>query len=404
MVTCLAIVAQLVPLPRGTLQRIDPHAAPLRAALWLASAGAAAPSRLPVSILPRDTTAALGIFGAAMLLYWACREICGSGGTGRIVRAIAFIGIVASMAAIIQRAESKELLYGYWKPHDAGARPYGPFVNRNHFATWAVMACPLIFGYLLARAPRHREGQLISQRVVAAATQLGSIRTWLAAAVCLMTLAVLLSTSRSGFIGLTGAFSVSTWLSRGRYSPDTRRWKILQAVLLVIVIVSFANFDALLGRVDQTIANEPAGRGRTAIWHDTERMIRDFPFTGTGAGTFGAAIIAYQTAEPGYVIGQAHNHYLQLAAEGGALVAVPVGLTAIGFTVLFLRRLAEDQTATALIRSGAAAGLAGALLQSFWETGLRMPANAMLFAVLAAIATHTPAATARPKADTATGD
>ena len=34
---------------------------------------------------------------------------------------------------------------------DAGARPFGPFVNRNHFATWVVMACPLVFG-LSARA------------------------------------------------------------------------------------------------------------------------------------------------------------------------------------------------------------------------------------------------------------
>jgi hypothetical protein len=33
------------------------------------------------------------------------------------------------------------------------------------------------------------------------------------------------------------------------------------------------------------------------------------------------------------------------------------------------------------------------ILQSFWETGLRMPANALLFAVLAAIAIH---ATALP--------
>ena len=122
-----------------------------------------------------------------------------------------------------------------------------------------------------------------------------------------------------------------------------------------------------------------------------ERLIRDFPLTGTGMGTFGAAIMAYQTAEPGYTIGQAHNHYLQLAAEGGALVTVPVVLSAMGLMVLFVRRLAEDQSGTALIRSGAAAGLTGALLQSFWETGLRMPANAMLFAVLAAVATHTPA-------------
>ena len=30
------------------------------------------------------------------------------------------------------------------------------------------------------------------------------------------------------------------------------------------------------------------------------------------------AVAVYQTAEPGYAIGQAHNHYLQLVAEGDA--------------------------------------------------------------------------------------
>jgi O-antigen ligase len=128
-------------------------------------------------------------------------------------------------------------------------------------------------------------------------------------------------------------------------------------------------------------------------------VIRDFASTGTGAGTFGAAVIAYQTAESGYTIGQAHNHYLQLAAEGGALVAVPVVLTVLSFLVLFQRRLAEDTSANVLIRAGAGAGMAGALLQSFWETGLRMPANAMLFAVLAAIATHASVPVVRSRPD-----
>ena len=113
--------------------------------------------------------------------------------------------------------------------------------------------------------------------------------------------------------------------------------------------------------------------------------------TGTGAGTYGTAIIAYQTAEPGYAIGQAHNHYLQIAAEGGFLVGVPALLTAATFLLLFRRRVVEDNTHNVLVRAGAGAGMAAAMLQSFWETGLRMPANAMLFAVLAAIATHTPA-------------
>jgi hypothetical protein len=394
----LAIVVQLVPLPYGTLSRIDPHAVPLRVSLWLASP-TAVPSRLPISILPRDTTAALGIFAAAALLFWTCRQICEDGGTGRMVRGIAFIGLIASVAAIIQPAVNRELLYGIWKPQDAGARPYGPFVNRNHFATWAVMACPLVFGYLLARAPRARTGQRMAQRVVAAAKQVGSMRVWMVSAVCLMTLAVLLSTSRSGLIGLAGAFVLSNQLSRGRYLPNTRRWKILQAALLIVVIMSFGNFDALLGRVDQTMTADAAGRGRRAIWHDTERVIRDFASTGTGAGTFGAAVIAYQTAESGYTIGQAHNHYLQLAAEGGALVAVPVVLTVLSFLLLFQRRLAEDTSANVLIRAGAGAGMAGALLQSFWETGLRMPANAMLFAVLAAIATHASVPVVRSRPD-----
>ncbi len=343
MLAAFAIVVQLVPFPSSILQRIDPHAVSLRVTLWLMSATAAAHlSRLPISIVPRDTAAALGIVGASALLFWTCREICEIGGTGRIVRLVAVIGMVASMAAIIQRAESKELLYGYWKPQDAGARPYGPFVNRNHFATWVVMACPLVFGYLLARAPAAREGQQISQRLVAALKQLGSIRIWLASAVCLMTLAVLISTSRSGIIGLIGAFGVSTWLSRGRHMPHTSRWTIFQGVLLALVVLSFVSFDSLVNRVDETMADAQSGRGRGAVWRDAERLIEDFRWTGTGAGTFGTAIIAYQTAEPEYSIGQAHNHYLQLTAEGGALVVVPAALTVVSFLILFRRRLEED--------------------------------------------------------------
>ncbi len=385
----LAIVLQVVPLPFSMLQRIDPHAIPLRSALWLPAQTDAA-TRLPISILPGDTLAAFAIFAAAALLFWTCRQICEAGGTGRLVRSVAVIGLIASIAAIVQRGGNRELLYGLWRPLDPGARPYGPFVNRNHFATWIIMACPLVFGYLLARAPAPRSGRRISQRLVTAAQQLGSIRIWLAAAVCLMTLAVLISTSRSGVIGLMCAFAIGMWLSTRRAGRQTRRWMLLQAVLLVLVALSFANFDALLRRFDETLVPSVRDRGRTAIWRDTGRLINDFRWTGTGAGTFGNAIVPYQTSEPGYTIGQAHNHYLQIAAEGGYMVSLPAALALILFLILFRRRLQDADPSDYLIRAGAGAGMAGVLLQSVWETGLRMPANAMLFAVLAAIASCTP--------------
>ena len=140
------------------------------------------------------------------------------------------IGLVGSIAAIVQRAQSHDLLYGIWRPLDAGARPYGPFVNRNHFATWVVMACPLVFGYLLARAPQPPAVTAFLAACGGALKQLGSMRIWLVSSVCVMTLALLLSASRSGLIGLMGAMTVSVLLLRkARRGPaGVRRWTIFQ--------------------------------------------------------------------------------------------------------------------------------------------------------------------------------
>jgi O-antigen ligase len=393
----LAVAAQLLPVPPAILDRIDPHAVPLRAALSLTAASS---SQLPLSISPGDTVSALGIFAAAALLFWTCRQICeAGGGAGRIIRAAAFIGLLASLAAIVlhgQRGPANELLYGIWRPRDAGARPFGPFVNRNHFATWLMMACPLVFGYLLARAPAVPEKQRMAQRIVRAAKQLGSVRVWLATAVCLMTLAVVISASRSGIIGLAAAFVASMLLSRAHSGSQTRGWTIFQIALLVVVVLSFANFNALSARVDETLADAQSDSSRRAIWRDAERVIRDFPLTGTGAGTFGSAVGPYQTSVPGFSIGNAHNQYLQVAAEGGALLAVPCILALVSFLTLFRHRLTQDRDSTFLVRAGAGAGIVAVLVQSIWETGLRMPANAMLFAVLAAIAIHTPPLTSTP--------
>ena len=385
----LACLVQLVPMPIELIRSIDPHALAVRSTLWLPPA-LTAPDLpwIPITIAPPDTLAAVGILLSAIVMFWTCRHVCGQGGTGRLVRAIAFIGLIASVAAIVQRAQSIDLLYGVWRPLDTGARPYGPFVNRNHMATWIIMACPLAFGYLLARAPRHETPHRVSQRLANALKQLGTVRIWLVVAVCVMTLAVLLSASRSGLIGLMTAFVLSTALTRRRGTLAVRRWVIFQFTLLAFVVLSFANYDVLLHRLEESITRAQESRGRLAIWRDTIRLVEDFPVTGTGAGTFGKAISVYQTAEPGYAIDQAHNHYLQVMAEGGASFLLPGALAAGFFFLLASRSLKHDQSSSYLIRAGACAGIAGVLVQSLWETGLTMPANALLFAMLAAIATR----------------
>jgi hypothetical protein len=51
-------------------------------------------------------------------------------------------------------------------------------------------------------------------------------------------------------------------------------------------------------------------------------------------------------------------------------------------------QLSADQSGSYWIRGGAACGLAAVACQSLWETGLVMPANAALAAVLAASVTY----------------
>jgi len=56
--------------------------------------------------------------------------------------------------------------------------------------------------------------------------------------------------------------------------------------------------------------------------------------------------------------------------------------------VRIVRLLRGDRTAMFWVRVGAVSGMIAVAVQSVWDTGLRMPANAVLLALLAAIALH----------------
>jgi len=67
---------------------------------------------------------------------------------------------------------------------------------------------------------------------------------------------------------------------------------------------------------------------------------------------------------------------------------VPVLLALAGWVALARRGLQRDAHEVFWLRVGAAVGLLGIAVQSIFETPLRVPANALLAAVLAAIVVH----------------
>ena len=121
-------------------------------------------------------------------------------------------------------------------------------------------------------------------------------------------------------------------------------------------------------------------------------IIRDFPVFGTGLGTYERAMLLYQTKGREVMYAEAHNDYLQIAAEGGLLVGVPVIATLVVIGIIIRRRLVagDDDPLTYWIRVGAVAGLAGIAAQSIVEFSLQMPGNRVMFVLLLALAMHRP--------------
>ena len=116
-------------------------------------------------------------------------------------------------------------------------------------------------------------------------------------------------------------------------------------------------------------------------------------------------MLSYQTVPGDQLSIEAHNDFLQIVAEGGLLLGVPILLALLLFIREIWRRFREgaDDAATHWLRAGAVTGLCAIAIQELSDFTLQMPGAAVLFVVLAAIAIHRPAHGARDSSVTAAG-
>ena len=388
-----AILLQLLPLPRSVVGLISPSAIDVADRISLVNRGDA----LPLAIDLQDASGAALIVAGSLLLFIVARQIFDTGGVRTVVRGLAAAAIVLACVAIAQDATGAGLMYWRWRPVYERAYPFGPFVNRNHFAAWAMMVVPLCIGYLVAHteAHTHRGPATWRRRVLA----LLDGRAWLLlAATVLLIVATVVSLSRSGMVGLGCGLAVGGGLALRRARETEREPR----ALVITAVVGAAALGAIMLRVDPaSVADRVAATGsglmgRSEIWRTTLQVIGDFWTTGTGVGTYQTAMVLYQQPT-GVIFNQAHNQYLQVAAEGGLLVGLPVAAALVAFARGSLDALRADRSGMYWLRVGAASGLAAVAVQSLFESPLLTPANAAVAAVLAAIVIHVPARFGPPR-------
>jgi O-antigen ligase len=219
----------------------------------------------------------------------------------------------------------------------------------------------------------------------------------------MMAIALVMTNSRGGILSMVCeilllAALAATVRRRGRgEEPEDAGARVRAAaarvglgfamiVAVFIGVLYFGGEDALSRLVGTVNADDPT-TGRAHFWQGTVGIIKDHPVLGAGLGAFSAVYPRYDTASGTYRLEQAHNDYLQTLSDAG----VVGGLLGLAFLVVLFRRGVRRMQSHDRLRRGVAlgalAGCAGALVHSFFDFTLHTTANALLFLLLAALAT-----------------
>ena len=153
-------------------------------------------------------------------------------------------------------------------------------------------------------------------------------RLFLIISIILVTLFLILSQSRSGWIGALGGlvFLLSWWV--WLVLPTQQRWLMALGWLGVVVVCLVGYF--LIGPerlqpfwgdpVEKVVIGDFSSLGfRLEAWHWSVEGIKDFPLTGTGLGTFRRVVkrLFPIRIAPAYDMSHAHNIFLQVALDIG---------------------------------------------------------------------------------------
>ena len=387
----VAALLQVVPLPFGTLTRISPATAGLLGDLDPSTAAGLTGSHA-ISIDPFATIAAVALFVSFAILLLGVARMLSARGARSLVEGLTIVAVLLALAGIVQKPLYAGRIFGFWTPEQEGT-PFGPFVNRNHFAGWMLLAMPLTLSLLAAGITHAMRGIRPGwrHRVLWLSSPEANVLILLAAAIAVMSLSLVMTMSRSGMSALAVAILLTgCFIVRGGGSRTRRATAWAYLLLLVAVTVAWAGTDAIAARFSQTDWSE--FNTRRGAWTDAWNIARAFPLAGTGLNTYGTATLFYQQHDLAQHYAQAHSDYLQLAAEGGLILVLPAVAALVCFVRDVVRRFREDDPGSTAwwLRGGAVTALLAVALQESVDFSLQMPGNAALFAIVCAVALHQP--------------
>ena len=219
----------------------------------------------------------------------------------RLLEIAAAFGMLSAFAAVVQKYSSAGRIFWLF-PSGYYDNVLGPFVNHGQFAAWIELLLPIAL-YLAATS---------------------RMRAFFACAAAVLFGAAIASASRAGFVLAAGeVVVVAAALAARRAAPrKALALAVVQFAMLASMAAAIAGWQGLAARFEvrePEVLRLDAARASLA-------MVRERPWTGSGIGTWPTVYPRFAGFDTGAYVNQAHNDWLQWAAEGGLPF---VGLLAI---------------------------------------------------------------------------
>jgi O-antigen ligase len=317
-----------------------------------------------------DTRMDVGLLLAcAILLFLATQAFRYSDDWRGFLWFIMIFGFLVAIFGILQQVTFNGKLY-WFREMRYGGIPFGPYVNRNHFAGFAELIIPVALVPLILGKVRKERWYLVA---IFGLLPIG---------------ALFLSASRGGVVSLGVEVGVLVLMMLLRRTGGQHAVTGGIVLLMALLLVSWLGVKQVLERFTSLQSLEVTSSKRASMRLDTWHIFLDHPWTGTGLGTLQAVFPAYETNYDGKIVNHTHNDYLEALAEtgiaGGLCCAAFLGIL---YFVSLRQLLQRDKPFAAALHLSGLVGCSGFLVHSLVDFNLHIPSNAILFFLMAHLAT-----------------
>ncbi|HEY6458484.1 MAG TPA: O-antigen ligase family protein [Steroidobacteraceae bacterium] len=374
--TLLWIIVQSLPLPAGLLGLLSPRA------LEIHSTTHSYPS-LSLDVYATrqaalQTLAYLLCFCLTLLLVNNEPRI------KKLAQAIILGGLFQAAYGSLMTLSGLE--YGFFIHKEVAGIATGTFINRNHLAGYLEMCLATGIGVILSELASTGAGGWRDSTRRLLRTLLGN-KARVRLALVVMVTGLVLTRSRAGNVAFTASLAGVGgfyFLAVRKLSGRTIAFFASLLVIDLLIVGNFFGIQKVAERIQQTSLDS---EDRVNTNRDALAMLRDFPLTGTGAGSFSAVYPMFTSA---VVVTSFTRHaeddYLQFACEFGLVFAAVLGAAVLASLWTAIRaQLKRHDPLLQGMGFAATMAIVALLIHSAVDFNLQMPSNAAMFVVILAL-------------------